>query len=280
MWSKKDGPFGKEFPVPEAPTPDVTGSRQRDVARWTDAGGPIPVGGRPIYSSLKVTIFRINSQGVVKRLRRISDSPTNPDAEGNDELDGEEVEVLLNSIGHQSSTSPSHPGSRISNSQVILSTPRNFQQVISIIPSPIPPPSPNPSTSRPTSILTVRPSPLPQLRISPILTSQQLKPVASSSRRREGFLPLPFPATQVFQQRECFPIQVTREDPNMANEGKNAVASLFRKVERNSREVITYTNDRMIPGTASEEMAAKFAWYEDELINDFQITIDDLGRYN
>ncbi|MBW0556196.1 hypothetical protein O181_095911 [Austropuccinia psidii MF-1] len=24
LWSKKDGPFGKEFPVPEAPTPDGT----------------------------------------------------------------------------------------------------------------------------------------------------------------------------------------------------------------------------------------------------------------
>ncbi|MBW0490943.1 hypothetical protein O181_030658 [Austropuccinia psidii MF-1] len=279
MWSKKDGPFGKEFPVPEG-TSGYSDCRQRDVARWTDVGGPIPVGGRPIYSSLKVPISRINSQGVVRRLRRIADSPTNPDAEGSDELDGEEAEVLLKSIGLQSSTSPSHPGSRRFKSQVILSTPRNFQQVISIIPSAIPPPLPDPSTSRPTLVLTVGPSPLPQLRISPILTSQQLKPVARSSRRREGFLPLPFPATQVFQQRECWPIQVTREDPNMANKGQDAVASLFRRVDRNSREVITYDNDRMIPSTASEEMTAKFSWYEDELIDGFQITIDDLGRYN
>ncbi|MBW0538845.1 hypothetical protein O181_078560, partial [Austropuccinia psidii MF-1] len=49
LWSKKDGLFGKEFPVSEAPTSDatsgysaLTGSRQRDVARWTNVGGPLP----------------------------------------------------------------------------------------------------------------------------------------------------------------------------------------------------------------------------------------------
>ncbi|MBW0577512.1 hypothetical protein O181_117227, partial [Austropuccinia psidii MF-1] len=59
----------------------VTGSRQRDVARWTNVGGPIPDGGRPIYSSSEVPISRINTEGVVKRIRRIADSPTDPDAE-------------------------------------------------------------------------------------------------------------------------------------------------------------------------------------------------------
>ncbi|MBW0471471.1 hypothetical protein O181_011186 [Austropuccinia psidii MF-1] len=49
----------------------VTGSRQRDVARWTNVGGPIPIGGRPIYSSSEVAISRINTEGVVKRIRRI-----------------------------------------------------------------------------------------------------------------------------------------------------------------------------------------------------------------
>ncbi|MBW0495330.1 hypothetical protein O181_035045 [Austropuccinia psidii MF-1] len=97
----------------------------------------------------------------------------------------------------------------------------------------------------------VRPSPIPQPRISPIVTSQQLQLVAISSRRREELLPLTFPATQVFQKRECWPIRVTREDPNMVNEGQDAVARFFRRVERNSREVINYANDRMIPGTAS-----------------------------
>ncbi|MBW0579371.1 hypothetical protein O181_119086, partial [Austropuccinia psidii MF-1] len=98
LWSRKDGPFGKEFPIPEEPTPDatsgfsqLTGTRQRDVARWTNVGGPIPVGGRPIYSSSEVPISRTITEGVVKivkRVRRIDDSPTDPDAEGGDELDG------------------------------------------------------------------------------------------------------------------------------------------------------------------------------------------------
>ncbi|MBW0591345.1 hypothetical protein O181_131060, partial [Austropuccinia psidii MF-1] len=77
LWSRKDGPFGQEFPIPEQPTPDstsgfsqLTGSRQRDVARWTNVGGSIPIGGRPIYSSSEVPISRTNTEGVVKVVKR------------------------------------------------------------------------------------------------------------------------------------------------------------------------------------------------------------------
>ncbi|MBW0573562.1 hypothetical protein O181_113277 [Austropuccinia psidii MF-1] len=180
--------FGKELPVSEAPTtPDetagfsqLTGSRQRDVARWTNVGGPIPVGGRPIYSSSEVPISRINTEGVVRRIRRIADSPTDPDAEGTDELDA--------------------------SCQVIPSTPRTFQPVLASIPTTIPPSSPSTSLARPALNPAVRPSPSQQPRNSPIATSQQLQPVASSSRRRDGLSPLPFPAAQVFQRRDCWPI--------------------------------------------------------------------------
>ncbi|MBW0488191.1 hypothetical protein O181_027906 [Austropuccinia psidii MF-1] len=72
----------------------------------------MPVGGRPIYSSSEVPISRINTEGVVKWIRQISNSPPDPDAEGSDELDGEEVEMVHNSAGHQSSTSPSQPPSK------------------------------------------------------------------------------------------------------------------------------------------------------------------------
>ncbi|MBW0521457.1 hypothetical protein O181_061172 [Austropuccinia psidii MF-1] len=113
-----------------------------------------------------------------------------------------------------------------------------------------------------------------------MVTSQQPQPVASRSRRREDTSPFPFPAAQVFQCRDQWPIRVTREDPNTASENQDAVARLFRRVDRNSREVIMYANDRTIPGAASEEMAAKLSWYEDELINDFQRNFDDLGRDN
>ncbi|MBW0582488.1 hypothetical protein O181_122203 [Austropuccinia psidii MF-1] len=257
LWSKKDGPFGKEFPISEAPTPDgtsgfpqLTGSRQRDVARWTNFGGPITVGGRPIYSSSEVPISRINTEGVVKRIRRIVDPPTDPDAEGSDELD------------------------------VISSTPRTFQPVLASIPTTIPPSSQSTSNARPALNPEVRPSPSQKPRNSPITTSCKLQPVASSSRRRDGLSPLPFPAAQVFQTRDCWPLQITRDDHNVASENQEAVARLFRRVARSGREVIMYANERTIWGTASEKMAEKFAWYEDELINDFQQTFDDLGRDN
>ncbi|MBW0497900.1 hypothetical protein O181_037615 [Austropuccinia psidii MF-1] len=113
-----------------------------------------------------------------------------------------------------------------------------------------------------------------------MVTSQQLQPVESSERRREDSLPLLFPAAQVFQQREHWPIDITRKYPSMENEGQDMLARLFRRANRRSGEGINYFNDRMIPGTASEEIAAEFAWYEDGLINDFQRTFDDLSRYN
>ncbi|MBW0564132.1 hypothetical protein O181_103847 [Austropuccinia psidii MF-1] len=145
LWSKKDGPFGNKFPVSEAPTPDgtsgfsqLTGSRKRDIARWTHVGGPIPVGGRPIYSSSEVPISRMNTEGLVKRIRRISDSPTDPDAEGSDGL---------------------MPLANIFQSQVIPSTPRTFQPVLASIPTTIPPSSPSTSHSRPDLDPAVRPSP-------------------------------------------------------------------------------------------------------------------------
>ncbi|MBW0506409.1 hypothetical protein O181_046124 [Austropuccinia psidii MF-1] len=211
---------------------------QRDVARWTNVGGPIPVG----------------------------------DAEGSDELDGEEVEVVPNSAGHPSNTSTSQPPAKRFQNQVIPSTPSTFQPTLATIPTSIYPASPHSSHTRPSLNPAVRPS--------PIVTSQQLQPVASTSRRREELSPLPFPATQLFQCRDQWPIRVTREDPNTASYNQDAVARLFRRVDRNSGEVIMYANYRSIPGAASEEMAAKFAWYEDELINDFQKTFDYLGRDN
>ncbi|MBW0538123.1 hypothetical protein O181_077838 [Austropuccinia psidii MF-1] len=177
LWSKKDGSFGKVFPVSEAATPDVTGSKKREVARWTNVGGPIQVGGRQIYSSSEVAISIINTKGVVKIITQIADSPPNPDDESSGELDGEEVEVVLNSTGHHSSTSPSQPAAKRFQSQLVPSTPRNFQPVLSTIPSTIPPHFPSPPL-----VLTLRPSPIPQPKNSPMVISQQLQPVDSSRR--------------------------------------------------------------------------------------------------
>ncbi|MBW0565322.1 hypothetical protein O181_105037 [Austropuccinia psidii MF-1] len=184
---------------------------QRDVSRWTNVGGPIPVGGRAIYSSSEVSI------GIVKIIRGIANSPPYPDAEGSDELDGEEVEVVLNSAGHPSNTSTSQPPAKRLQSQFIPSTPTPFQPTLATIPTSIPPASPHSSHTRPALNPEVRPSPIQKSRKSPIVTSQQLQPVASTSRRREQLSPLPFPAAQVFQHRDQRPIQVTREDSNIVN---------------------------------------------------------------
>ncbi|MBW0484029.1 hypothetical protein O181_023744 [Austropuccinia psidii MF-1] len=153
---------------------------------------------------------------------------------------------------------------------MVKNTTRPFQPILPTIPTSLSAASPSSSTTRTALAPEVRPSPIPQPRNSPIVTSQHLQPVASSSRRREELSPLPFPATQSFQKRDCWPIQVTREDPNTASENQDAVAMLFRRVDRNCREVIKYANDRTIPGTASEDFAANVSWYEYELINDFQ----------
>ncbi|MBW0491901.1 hypothetical protein O181_031616 [Austropuccinia psidii MF-1] len=158
----------------------VTGSRQRDVARWTNVGGPIPVG--------------------VNRIRRIADSPPDPDAEGRDELDGEEVEVP-HLVGHQSSTSSSQPLANRFPSHIIPSAPQTFQPTLPAIPTSLLAASPSPPNSSPAFNQAVRQSPIQKPRSSPITIFQHLQPMASSSRRRDVFSPLPFPAAQVFQRR-------------------------------------------------------------------------------
>ncbi|MBW0531338.1 hypothetical protein O181_071053 [Austropuccinia psidii MF-1] len=196
----------------------VTGSGKRDVARCRNVGQPIPVGGRPIYSSSEVPILRINTEGVVKGIRQIANSSPDPDAEGSDELDGKEVEVVHNSICHQYSASPSHPPAKRFQTQIIPRIPRTFQITLTTIPTFLPPASPSSSTARPALIPEVRQTPIPLSRNYPIVTFQQQQPVRRSSRRREELSPFPFPAAQAFQQRECWAIQVAREYPNMERE--------------------------------------------------------------
>ncbi|MBW0522546.1 hypothetical protein O181_062261 [Austropuccinia psidii MF-1] len=65
---------------------------------------------------LRIPISRINAEGMVKQIRQIVDSPPYQDAEGSDELDGEEVEVVPNSATHPSNNSPSHPPAEITKS--------------------------------------------------------------------------------------------------------------------------------------------------------------------
>ncbi|MBW0526124.1 hypothetical protein O181_065839 [Austropuccinia psidii MF-1] len=129
--------------------------------------------------------------------QQIANSPPDPDAEGS-----EEVEVLPNSADHPSNNSPSQPPAKRFQSQIIPSTPRTFQPTLATIP----PASPHSSHTRPALNLSVRPSPIQQSKKSPIVISQQLQPVASTSSKREELSPLLFPAAQVFQSRYQWPI--------------------------------------------------------------------------
>ncbi|MBW0502669.1 hypothetical protein O181_042384 [Austropuccinia psidii MF-1] len=130
LWSRCMGLLGRssQFLRP-LPLIAPQGIAIRDLSRWTNIGEPIPAGGRPIYSSLEVPISRINTEGVVKKIRQIANFPSDPDAEGSHKLDVEEVEVVHNSIGHQYSTSPSHPPAKRFQSHIINSTPRTFQKI-------------------------------------------------------------------------------------------------------------------------------------------------------
>ncbi|MBW0510245.1 hypothetical protein O181_049960 [Austropuccinia psidii MF-1] len=95
--------------------------------------------GRPLYSSSEVPISRINTDSIVKRIKRISDYTPDPDAEGSDELDGEEVEVVAHSVGHLSSTPSSQPLANRFHAHIIPSTPRTFQPTLAAIPTSLPP---------------------------------------------------------------------------------------------------------------------------------------------
>ncbi|MBW0501072.1 hypothetical protein O181_040787 [Austropuccinia psidii MF-1] len=167
---------------------------------WNNVRGPIPTGGRPIKSISEVPISRINSQGVVTRIRKISDFPTNPDGEGSDELNGEEVEVFDQKFGQFPHYSPYNPPSQTFHTQVIPSIPRNCQPRLATFPSSVHQSSPNQSTSRtPVLASPMRLSPITQSRHTQISPHNIFQPVArTSSPSGVERSPLPYPADEVF----------------------------------------------------------------------------------
>ncbi|MBW0487180.1 hypothetical protein O181_026895 [Austropuccinia psidii MF-1] len=129
----------------------------------------------------------------VKRIRRIYNSPTNPDGDGSYQLDGEYVEAVDQTIGQIQNSSLSHPPSGTFQSQIIPSNSTNFQPRLASVPSSIHQSSPHPSTARPPALASaMRPSPFPQYRPSPIPPFSNLQSVASmSNQSRAERLPLP-----------------------------------------------------------------------------------------
>ncbi|MBW0574664.1 hypothetical protein O181_114379 [Austropuccinia psidii MF-1] len=111
LWSsiKKGGRFGLEAPVDEPPTSDatsghsnLTGLTMRGVQRWNHTtsswartGGSIHPQGNPIGVAPEVPILVTRKDGRVFKLKRNFVVPEDlyADAEGSDELDGEELAV-------------------------------------------------------------------------------------------------------------------------------------------------------------------------------------------
>ncbi|MBW0488934.1 hypothetical protein O181_028649 [Austropuccinia psidii MF-1] len=105
---KKSRRFGLEAPVDEPPTSDstsghsnLTGSRMRGVQQWTNTcsfwantGGPIHPQGNPIGVAPEVPILVTRKDGRLGKLKRnlVVQDEHDTDAEGSDELDGEELE--------------------------------------------------------------------------------------------------------------------------------------------------------------------------------------------
>ncbi|MBW0467778.1 hypothetical protein O181_007493 [Austropuccinia psidii MF-1] len=193
---------------------------------------------------------------------------TDADGEGSGKLDGEDFEVVKHKIGQIWNSSPSHPPSKAFESQIIPSTARNFKPRLSSVPSSVDKSSPHPSTARPPALaFPIRPSPVPQPRTSTMPPSE-LKPVASTSnRRRVERSHLPYQEIEVFQREDHWPAKATSQDLNEIHDPQDSVERISQRVDINSREMIFYDNDRIIPGMASEEMPSEFVWYEDELIN-------------
>ncbi|MBW0501307.1 hypothetical protein O181_041022 [Austropuccinia psidii MF-1] len=215
----------------------MTGSRQRDVRRWTNSPGSISTCERPFYASSEVPIPRINNQGILNRIRRIHNLPTNPDGEGSYKLDCEDFEAVDRKIGQPQNSSLSHPPSGTFQSQIIPSTPRNFQPRLAAVPSSINQSSPHPSTARPPTLASeMRPSPAPKYRPSPIPPFSNLQPLASTSNQsRAERLPLTQPSTQLLKSREYWHVRATREDKNVFNETQDAAARRFSRFDRNTR---------------------------------------------
>ncbi|MBW0490520.1 hypothetical protein O181_030235 [Austropuccinia psidii MF-1] len=156
--------------------------------------------------------------------------------------DGVDFEVINQLVGHSSiSSSTQHPATKF-HSNLIPSTPRNFQPVLSSAPSSVPPFSPKSSITRAILASPIKPSPIPQPRQSQVLTSHQTQPVARTSQRRDNWSPLPFPDAQLFQTWEDWTIKVKREEQAVVNGGQYSLARSFRRVDRNSEELIVYSN--------------------------------------
>ncbi|MBW0564208.1 hypothetical protein O181_103923 [Austropuccinia psidii MF-1] len=172
----------------------------REFARCINVEGPIPIGGSPIYSiPYSVPPPSSKSSTAIPILA----SPMNPYC------------------------IPQPRPSPVLTSHLLQPVASTSQG----IPYSVPPPPPKSSTAIPILASPMKPSPIPQPKPSPVLTSHLLHHVASTSQGSENWSALLFSAAQIFQNHGFWPIRVTREDPTVVNEGQYAVTRFFRRVD-------------------------------------------------
>ncbi|MBW0580487.1 hypothetical protein O181_120202 [Austropuccinia psidii MF-1] len=156
LWSsiKKGGRFGLEAPVDEPPTSDATSghsnlteSRTRGVqnwnhttSSWASTGGSIHPQGNPIAVAPEVPILVTRKDGRVVEWKRnlVVPEDLDADAEGSDELDGEELAVTTPIQKRRFQSTPSPP---------VLACATNIE--VQRSPQPLPPSNPSPTRPSP-----------------------------------------------------------------------------------------------------------------------------------
>ncbi|MBW0552362.1 hypothetical protein O181_092077 [Austropuccinia psidii MF-1] len=242
LWSsiKKYGRSGLEAPVGEPPTSDttsghsnLTGSRMRGVqfwnhtkSSWASTGGPIHTQGNPIGVAPEAPILVTRKDGRVVKLKRslLVPEDLDADAEGSDELDGEELAVTTPIQKRRIQPTPSPP---------VLACATNLE--VQRSPQPLPPSNPSPT----------RPSPLSS-------TSTH------GSTSRDPMSPEP---ESIFDHCHFWNISGSFTDKNKAN--KKIVTTLFEEVDSLTEAFVDKATKSALPGEATRALPREAATYED-----------------
>ncbi|MBW0465500.1 hypothetical protein O181_005215 [Austropuccinia psidii MF-1] len=276
LWSriKKSRRFGLEAPVDEPPTSDstsghsncelndqgiselltsvfffssasVTGSRMRGAQQWTNTssswantGGPIHPQGNPIVVAPEVPILVTRKDGRLGKLKRnlVVKDEHDTDAEGSDELDGEELEA----------TTP------IQKRRIQYTSLSQFQAsttIHEVIRSPQPPQPPIRSPTRPSTLSS---------------TSNNIqKPVARTSR--DPMYPEP---EKIFDNHQHWNITGNFTDQKKVN--KKVVTSLCAEVDAFTEVFFDKAMKSAIPGEPTRALAREEVAYENALVLNFR----------
>ncbi|MBW0482797.1 hypothetical protein O181_022512 [Austropuccinia psidii MF-1] len=276
LWSsiKKGGRFGLEAPVDEPPASDatyfhsncelndqgiaelltsvvffssasVTGARMRGVQQWTNTssswantGGPIHPQGNPIGVAPEVNILITRKDGRLGKLNRslVVQDENDTDAEGSDELDGEELEMTT-------------PTQKRRIQSISLSTVQASNTTHEVIRPPKPPQTPIRTPTRPSTL-------------APTSTNIQ-PPVASTST--DPISPEP---ESIFDNRQLWNITGNFTDQKKVN--KKVVTSLFSEVDAFTEVFVDKAMKSDIPGEPTIALAKDAVAYEDALVVKFR----------